>query len=68
MGLKLYVWEDVMYNYTEGIAFALAETEEEARELIAGREYGSMFVRECFDTPPTHVYTTAVGYCMPGGG
>jgi hypothetical protein len=32
--LKLYVWEDVLCDYTTGVAFALAGSPEEARELI----------------------------------
>jgi hypothetical protein len=33
--VKLYVWEGVFNDYTEGIAFALARTVREAREVIA---------------------------------
>jgi len=33
-GLKLYVWEDVLSDYTSGIAFAYATDPERARELI----------------------------------
>lgn len=32
--LKLYVWENVLTDYTSGIMFALATSVEEARELI----------------------------------
>lgn len=32
--LKLYVWENVLRDYTDGIAFALAPNEIEARELV----------------------------------
>ena len=32
--LKLYVWEDVLRDYTTGIAFAYAENSEQARKLI----------------------------------
>ena len=32
--LKLFVWEGVLSDYTDGIMFALAHTEEEAREMI----------------------------------
>jgi hypothetical protein len=31
--LKLYVWEDVLTDYTSGVMFALAESEEEPRVL-----------------------------------
>lgn len=32
--LKLYVWENVLRDYTGGIAFAYAENQEDARKLI----------------------------------
>jgi len=32
--MKLYVWEYVLTDYTDGIMFALANSVEEARELI----------------------------------
>ena len=32
--LKLYVWENVLTDWTDGIMFALAANEDEARELI----------------------------------
>lgn len=35
--LKLYVWEGVLRDYTNGIMFALAESAEDARKLIADK-------------------------------
>lgn len=32
--LKLYVWENVLRDYTYGIAFAYAEDSEKARKLV----------------------------------
>jgi hypothetical protein len=32
--LKLFVWENVFTDYTDGVAFAYAENSEEARKLI----------------------------------
>ena len=32
--LKLFIWKDVLTDYTSGIAFALAENAEEARKII----------------------------------
>lgn len=32
--LKLFVWAEWAPNYTDGLAFAIAETEEQARKLI----------------------------------
>lgn len=32
--MKLYIWNDVLCDYTCGVLFALAENVDEARELI----------------------------------
>ena len=32
--LRLYVWTEFSPNYTDGLAFAIAESENEARELV----------------------------------
>jgi len=32
--MKLFVWKNVLTDYTSGIAFALAENADEARKLI----------------------------------
>jgi hypothetical protein len=41
MGMKLYIWEDVLVDWSSGVIFALAENEEEAREVVALSEYNS---------------------------
>ena len=35
--LHLYVWEDVLCDYTSGVMFALAHSVDEARELLRKR-------------------------------
>lgn len=35
--LKLYVWPEFAYDYTPGLAFAIAETVQEAQALIEKR-------------------------------
>ena len=32
--MKLYVWQNVLYDYTPGIMFAIASSVEEARSLL----------------------------------
>ena len=32
--LRLFVWEDVLRDYSTGIAFAYAENSEQARQLV----------------------------------
>jgi len=34
MTLSLYVWTQFCPDYTDGLAFAIAETEEHARQLV----------------------------------
>ena len=62
--LKLYVWHDVLRDYTDGIAFALAESVEEAREMVkedVGCAEGE------FDVEPT-VYESKMVCHIWGGG
>ena len=42
--LKLYVWENVLCDYTNGIMFAYAKNIDEARKLI-----GEKMGHECVD-------------------
>ena len=32
--LKLFIWPEFLPDYSSGLAFAIAETEEEAREMV----------------------------------
>jgi hypothetical protein len=64
--MNLYVWHNVLSDYTDGIAFALAPDVETARRLVkasvnySGRDYE-------FDREPD-VHSTAVGFHVYGGG
>jgi hypothetical protein len=44
--LRLYVWEDVMWDYTGGIAFALARSQVHARKKIVEKWGGKDGLRE----------------------
>jgi hypothetical protein len=68
--MKLYVWEDVLCDYTCGMAFALAETEDEAIEIIAKREGLEEYIRGQLASrkPTVHEPTDKVGYAVYGGG
>ena len=39
MKRKLFIWRNVFCDYTEGIAFAIAKTKDEAIEVIAKEDY-----------------------------
>ena len=62
--LKLFVWNEFSPDYTVGLAFAIAETEEEARKLVI-EEYGmdacSWGILEIKAIEPC-------GYAVAGGG
>ena len=62
--LKLYVWEDVLRDYTSGIAFALAESPEEARELVIKKLGGNH--EDLCDSPKC--IETKEGFYVYGGG
>lgn len=63
--MKLYVWEDVLYDYTAGCMFALASSVEEARAAI---------LEACSYVPPDdlskepRVVETVEGFTCWGGG
>ena len=73
--MKLFVWRDVLCDYTCGIAFAMAETEERARKLIAKgfaedteiESFAGWALRAIADTDPD-VYDEAYGTAITGGG
>lgn len=78
--LKLYVWKDVLTDYTSGIMFALAESVGQAREIICPgwaetearwRESPSDCRVGCLHTDlrdEPGVHETPVGFTCWGGG
>jgi hypothetical protein len=78
--LKLYVWEGVLADYTDGIAFALASNTKEARKKVLDSFNEGL---PDWATPDTYkalleaypefkekpkVYKNPVGFHLPGGG
>ena len=65
--LKLYVWHEVFCDFTCGIAFAMAESAEEARRLIAeGADEWEHVEQELSEEP--EVYEGPHGEHISGGG
>jgi len=72
--MKLYVWENVLCDWTCGIAFALANSLEEAIKLVSdyynkgfgweGEEYQTPY----FVSEEPKIYDVPVGYAIWGGG
>jgi hypothetical protein len=75
MTMKLYVWDDVLTDYTSGIMFALAESVEQAREeLRCERGCSTRAGCDCLvcvelkSEPSVYDGTRPVGYIVWGGG
>ena len=66
MTLKLYVWEDVLCDYTSGIAFALAENKKMALALLA-RRLSDVSMEEIRAKKPK-IRRTKCAYFTYGGG
>ena len=64
--LKLYVWTNVLRDYTPGIMFALATFIEHAKKLIQDR-FPYIDPRE-FEVEPPQTYTKPHGFALWGGG
>jgi len=63
--LKLYIWEDVLTDYTPGVMFALAPDVETARKMLL--EDTSYIPDEDLSQEPK-VYTSPVAVVVWGGG
>ena len=64
--MKLFLWEDVLCDYTSGIMGAVAETKEDAIKALL-KECPYIDQRE-FDSPHTeHELTEAKGFYCWGG-
>lgn len=76
--MKLYVWRNVLNDYTSGVMFALAESEEQARELVREkceciernrRNETTYICIQCRDSLiDPDVYETPIGFAIWGGG
>ena len=64
-GLKLFVWEDVLVDYTSGVMFALAESVEEARAML--RTENMISITKDVQQEPK-VYTDKFHFALYGGG
>jgi hypothetical protein len=66
-GIKLYVWEEVLVDYTDGVMFALATSADEARQIIMEESGGLPSVELDLEQEPKE-YTDKVGFFLYGGG
>ncbi len=63
--LKMYVWEEVLTDYTDGLACVLAHSEEEARRLIKA-EVGRFWEGD-FNSKPIEVKSPQAFFVHGGG-
>jgi hypothetical protein len=79
--LKLFVWHDVLADYTSGVMFALAENVEDAREAVLIGYHGKKLYEELKERNKLigrtvwedlqlepNVYDSSVGFAVWGGG
>lgn len=67
MTLRMFVWTDVLRDYTAGLAVALAHDENEARALLRADPEIPRYAWEEFDKTPD-VYDTPTVVWVHGGG
>ena len=66
--LRLYVWENVLCDYTCGVMFALAYSMDEARELCKKSADGGSWVDEQLAAEPVVHENEPYGLAVWGGG
>jgi len=65
MKLRLYVWEGFSPDYTSGLAFAIAESETEARMLIEKKRGFEVYEWGTLKIKPLD---KRIAFCVSGGG
>jgi hypothetical protein len=62
--LSLYVWPKFMPDYSAGLAFAIAETEEQAREMVS---FVKGFTPEDWGVCLVYAMDHPIAYAVSGG-
>lgn len=62
--MKLFVWQNVLTDYTDGVMFAYANNVKEARKMVL---LDCDYVGKDLDEEPV-VYDKPVGFAVWGGG
>lgn len=65
--LSLYLWRDVLYDYTAGMAFAIAASADEARGMLV-RDPGIYAGDDFAKDPEVHELTEPFCAFVHGGG
>ena len=62
--MKLFVWHDVLTDYSDGVMFAYANNVEEARKMVL---QDCDYVGSELNNEPT-IYVKPIGFAIWGGG
>ena len=68
--MRLYVWHEVLSDYTHGVIFALASSAEEARRVVIAQvkeDWQRVSIERAITNDPA-VYDSPVGFFVFGGG
>lgn len=69
MELKLFVWKEFAPSYTDGLAFAIAETEKEAYDMVAAKYLAEKHPWVPSDFGSVEVYELSkIAFSVTGGG
>lgn len=64
--MKLYVWEEYAYDWSSGLAIAIAENPEQARDMIAERQ--GWRAEELKNSPDVYELDSPIAFAVCGGG
>jgi hypothetical protein len=68
--LSLFVWENVLTDYTSGIMFAYAENIDEAKSAILNKVGSDIYMRKIYEKElrkPYRIIESAEGFYVDGG-
>lgn len=66
--LKLYIWKNVLGDYTEGVVFALATDADSARKIVlkGAKDWEKRNLKAAMSTKP-EVHAKSYGFAVWGG-
>lgn len=66
--MKLFVWENVLKDYTSGVMFAVGRSVEEAREAVMRADHSNAVKCDLAGEPSVFDMAEPVGFAVWGGG
>ena len=67
--MKLFIWKEVLTDYTDGVVFAIAKNEKQAREIVLQNvnDWEKESVASAMSGAP-EVHAEPYGFALWGGG